>query len=187
MKHLFLISFLLTVGLTLAACGTDGQPALDSTDPPKAEDAAQQTKDAVLQPATGRFPNNDDTLEPQATVMETLIDEQGAVTVAVSPLNVGRNEPTLDFEVVLNTHSVDLSMDLVRLAWLTFDTGVEIAPIAWEAPRGGHHVTGVLSFPAEQNGQRLLDEAAVIQLILKNVDAPTRTFTWSLQREDQLN
>jgi hypothetical protein len=42
----------------------------------------------------------------------TRLDEQGMVTVEVTPLNLGMPGETLVFEVSMNTHSVDLSMDL---------------------------------------------------------------------------
>ena len=72
---------------------------------------------------------------------ETLLDEQGAISVSVRPLNIGRGEATLDFEIALDTHSVDLSMDLATLATLTTDTGLTMEAGDWQAPQGGHHVT----------------------------------------------
>jgi hypothetical protein len=48
--------------------------------------------------------------------------------------------------------------------------------------RGGHHVSGVLSFPAEKDGAGLLDGATTLTLILENVDAPAQTLTWALKK-----
>jgi hypothetical protein len=116
-----------------------------------------------------------------AAVDDTLVDEQGAVVVAVTPLNIGQEGATLDFEVAMNTHSVDLSMDLATLATLTTDTGEEAAASFWDGPPGGHHATGVLSFPAASGEGRLLKAATALTLTLVGVDAPARTFTWSLK------
>jgi hypothetical protein len=112
---------------------------------------------------------------------ETLVDEQGAVTVSVTPLNVGQDAATLDFEVALNTHSVELSMDLSELATLSTDAGTAVTALAWDAPQGGHHVSGVLSFPIEIDGVSFLEGATTLILTLKDVDAPARTFSWRLQ------
>ena len=107
-------------------------------------------------------------------------DGQGAVTVKVTPLNLEGPTATLEFAVVLDTHSVDLSMDLTQLAVLRADTGAEVSASAW--PVGsGHHYEGTLSFPAQTtDGTSLLDGATTLTLVIKDVDAPERLFEWSL-------
>ncbi len=45
---------------------------------------------------------------------------------------------------------------------------------------GGHHVSGVLSFPTVADGVTLLEGASHLTLTIHNVDAPERSFTWSL-------
>ena len=87
----------------------------------------------------------------------------------------------LEFEVAMNTHSVDLSMDLSQLATLTTDTGVSVQANGWDAPGGGHHVSGKLSFPATKDGKAILEGATKITITIINVDAPSRTFEWQLQ------
>jgi hypothetical protein len=123
------------------------------------------------------------TLFPNAAVDEemTRIDEQGAVIVQVIPLNVGTPADTLEFDISLSTHSVDLSMDLAVLSTLTTDTGVSIQPTIWDAPRGGHHVQGKLIFPAMQDGQSILEGASKLTLTITDVDAPSRVFEWELK------
>jgi hypothetical protein len=120
---------------------------------------------------------------PQPDSGETLVDEQGEVSVAVTPLNLSAPSApagTLDFQVMLDTHSVDLSMDLTRLAMLTTDNGRTVEPTLWDAPQGGHHVSGVLSFPAEVEGVPLLDGSSRLTLTLNDVDVPERIFVWDL-------
>ena len=108
-------------------------------------------------------------------------DEQGAVTFEVTPLNLDSATDTLEFDVSMNTHSVDLSMDLAQLATLTTDAGVSLQAGKWDATPGGHHVEGKLIFPATQDGKSVLDGAGKLTLTIVNVDAPTRVFEWPLQ------
>ncbi len=108
------------------------------------------------------------------------MDRQGAVEVEVIPLNTDKPGASLEFDVSLNTHSVNLGMDLASLSTLTTDTGLSVQGSKWDAPRGGHHVEGMLSFPAAVNGESILKGAKKLTLTIINVDAPQRTFTWEL-------
>lgn len=111
---------------------------------------------------------------------QTRTDEQGAVVVDVTPTNLTNPTETIDIEVGMNTHSVDLSMDLTKLATLKTDTGLSAAPISWDGGAGGHHVSGKLAFPTQVDGKSFLAGASVLTLVIQNVDAPERTFTWNL-------
>jgi len=112
---------------------------------------------------------------------EALTDDQGAVVVAVTQLNLNGPGETLDFEVSLNTHSVDLGMDLAQNAFLTTDTELTVSAVKWDAPSGGHHVSGVLSFPVSLDDQGVLEGAGQVTLTIRNVDVPERIFTWKVQ------
>lgn len=107
----------------------------------------------------------------------TRIDEEASVTVAVTPLNLSdKSATTLDFEIALNTHSVDLNYDLTAIATLSTDTGEKVQPTKWDGPAGGgHHRAGTLSFPQlKQRGQTLT-------LTLRGIaDVSERTFTWKV-------
>jgi len=94
---------------------------------------------------------------------ETVSDSQGAVIVDITPKNF--TAETLDFDVSLNTHSVDLSMDLAAMAILTTDTGITVPASLWDAPRGGHHVAGTLQFPASVDGKSVLEGAKQITIL----------------------
>lgn len=111
----------------------------------------------------------------------TQVDEQGKVAVEVTPLNWNAQDSTLEFEISLDTHSVDLSMDLVKLSTLTTDTGIEVDATNWDAPLGGHHVSGKLIFPSTVDGMFILDGATKITIQLRDVDAPLRIFEWGLE------
>ena len=108
-------------------------------------------------------------------------DEQGAVVFQVTPLDLSTPVDTLDFDVAMNTHSVDLSMDLSTLSTLSTDTGITVQATKWDAPGGGHHVDGKLIFPAAQNGKSILEGASKLTLTIIKVDAASRVFEWELK------
>jgi hypothetical protein len=109
------------------------------------------------------------------------IDEQGAVVFEVTPLNLGTPADALEFDVAMNTHSVDLSMDLTALSTLSTDNGVIVQASKWDAVPGGHHVEGTLIFPSVQDGTSILEGASKLTLTIVDVDAPSRVFEWELQ------
>jgi hypothetical protein len=105
------------------------------------------------------------------------LDTQGAVEIEVIPKEIRLMEGMLDFEVLLNTHSIDLSMDLAQLSILETDTGFSLTA-AWSGLPGGHHISGVLSFPAESDGAQALADASRIIITIRDIDAPERVFVW---------
>jgi hypothetical protein len=133
--------------------------------------SSQKDTPEVVEPITGQayFPT------------ETLTDEQGAVSVAVTQLNLNGPGETLDFTVAMNTHSVNLGMDLARNAFLVTDTGLTISSVRWDAPAGGHHISGTLSFPSVSGDKVVLEGAARVTLTVRNVAVQERVFTWELQ------
>ena len=110
----------------------------------------------------------------------TRIDEQGAVVFEVTPISLANASDVFEFDVVMNTHSIDLSMDLAALATLTTDNGVTVQAARWDAPLGGHHVEGKLIFPATKDGRSILEGANKLTLTILNVDVPSRVFEWQL-------
>ena len=87
------------------------------------------------------------------------------------------------FHVAMNTHAVDLDQyDLRALAVLRTDQGTDMRPSAWDAPKGGHHREGTLTFPAQgPDGKNLLGpNVREITLIIRDVaGVPERTFRWT--------
>ncbi len=118
--------------------------------------------------------------DTSSSVDSTRSDEQGMVMFEVTPLDLKAAADTLDFNVAMNTHSVNLSMDLATLATLTTDTGVTIQAEKWDATPGGHHVSGKLIFPSTKDGKSILEGASKLTLTIVNVDAPSRVFEWQL-------
>lgn len=151
------------LALLLAACST-AVPAPVVTERP--EEPASQPAAPAAESAG-------------AWLLEAQTDEQGAVTVVVKPLNLAAPGATLDFEVILDTHSLDLSMDLAELATLTDGNGREVQATLWDAPSGGHHVSGTLSFPVgTADGETLLAGSSQLTLIVRDVGVAERLFIW---------
>lgn len=80
---------------------------------------------------------------------EERIDERAEVTVRVRPEAARGSFRDWRFTITLDTHSVELDMDLAALSELRFQGGAVARPVRYEGdPPGGHHRTGVLVFPA---------------------------------------
>lgn len=112
---------------------------------------------------------------------ETRTDTQGSVTFEVTPIELSVAAETLEFDVVMNTHSVDLAWDLAAQSVLRTETGLEVRARSW--PLGsGHHYSGTLTFPSRSaDGAALLDGAHVLTLIVRDTDVPERVFVWEVQ------
>jgi hypothetical protein len=109
-------------------------------------------------------------------------DSQASVEFVVTPLNLAAPGETLDFDVLMDTHSVDLSWDLAAQSVLATDTGLVVQGQGW--PVGsGHHFEGTLSFPAKTaDGKALLDGAKMLTLTIKDAGAAERVFEWELSQ-----
>jgi len=147
MKPLLLTIILVTVVGLIAACNT----------------AAAQPEMAQTQ--SGVSP-----------LFATQSNNEQAVAVDVTPLNLPGGGSTLDFEVAFNTHSVDLSFDPAAISVLRDDQGREYPAIVWEGPApGGHHRSGVLRFKVSDNATDF------IEVVIHDVaGVPERVFHWSL-------
>ena len=88
------------------------------------------------------------------------------------------------FTIVLDTHAVNLDgYDLGQLATLRTDQGIEAAPIGWDAPAGGHHRQGALTFPPTQpDGSPVLTgETRLVELSIRDVGGvPETVLKWGL-------
>ncbi len=167
----FLRPALLTLALTLAACAT-----AQASTAPSSPTSPTSSPPPTVSTESVRSSGNDAT--SSTDLLRT--DQQGSVTVEVTPLNLANPSGQLEFDVALNTHSVDLSMDLATLATLTTDTGITVQATSWDATPGGHHVSGKLIFPAAKDGKPILEGASKLILTIINVDAPSRVFEWQI-------
>jgi len=114
---------------------------------------------------------------PFAAELDTRSSSAAGVTVKVTPKDVAPGSATWAFVVVLDTHSQDLSDDLVKTSVLLDAQGVRYAPLAWEgAPPGGHHREGVLRFKALTPAPQAIE----LQIRRPGESAP-RSFRWTLK------
>ncbi len=166
MNNLKIPATLISLSLLLAACGSS----------PAANNPADVDRTDNQQTSGGSLPEPGNDMAWLAG--QSREDAQGSVTVKVAALEVDTTADTIEFSVAMDTHSVDLSMDLALLATLTTDTGLRVNGAVWDGPLGGHHVEGTLVFPASVNGISVLDGANILTLTIRDVDAPERIFSW---------
>jgi len=174
MKRFLIPAFLiLTFILSACASATTNPPQAEPNPAPVSNIIPTPTDDpAILATLLPNMGGNSDM---------TRIDEQGMVIVEVTPLNLGTPADTMQFDVVLTTHSIDLSMDLAPLSTLTTDTGISVQANSWDAPRGGHHVSGKLVFPSIQDSKSILEGVSKLTLTIVDLDIPARIFEWELK------
>jgi hypothetical protein len=142
---------LLTLALVLAACGAAPGSTGTLVSPPDAPAASAAS--------------------------QTNEGNQVSITATWAGTKVG---PV--FDIAMDTHAVDLDgYDLGQLAVLRVDDGATIQPIGWDAPKGGHHRKGTLTFPrAAADGRVVLGpQTRTVELIIRDVaGVPERSFRW---------
>lgn len=114
-------------------------------------------------------------------------DSRAAVSISVTYLNpIGKvHGNTLDFEVRMNTHSVDLDgFKIDKLAVLRGPDGVEVQSLGWFEPGGGgHHRFGILRFPMKNRAGKavLSGKKGPLELRIKGIADPSvRLFRWEV-------
>ncbi|MBI4498056.1 MAG: hypothetical protein HY689_09180 [Chloroflexi bacterium] len=162
---------LLLGGVLLSGCSIPG-------------DGADLASGPTTSAATGAAAPDGDTSGPASGSQPsaaTQTSEGGQVTVEVTWKGPNAGPA---FTVVMDTHAVDLDgYDLRQLAVLRTDQGAQAQPTDWDAPKGGHHRSGTLTFPATApDGSALLGpNTRSIELIIRNVaGVAERTFRWTL-------
>ncbi|HEX5612243.1 MAG TPA: hypothetical protein VFX67_06295 [Burkholderiales bacterium] len=110
-----------------------------------------------------------------AAKLDSQTSSQSGVTVKVAPQNLAGAQ--WEFSVVFDTHSQDLSDDLMKSATLVLDGGAPLAPLAWQGDAaGGHHRKGLLRFKAPAQSP------ASVELRLKRPgEVAPRVFRWQLR------
>lgn len=167
---ILLLSIILTFGLT--ACFKETFSEAPETAPiqiigPENPYQAIQRPENTPESSVVQWPDEDPRL-----------DSQGAVEIEINPIDINQPREVLEFSISLNTHSVDLNMDLTQLVSLETDTGVKIPPSSWDGPTGGHHLKGIMIFPAEVDGTYVLEGATRMIITINDIDAPERVFVW---------
>ena len=109
--------------------------------------------------------------------------EGNGVSLTLTWQGRGEGEIGPVFSVTMDTHSGSLDgYDLTRLAVLRTGSGQEVTPASWDAPSGGHHRKGTLTFPSTgPDGKPLLGTGnGPVSVIIKDVaGVGERVFTWA--------
>ncbi|HCX64660.1 MAG TPA: hypothetical protein DHN33_05570 [Eubacteriaceae bacterium] len=109
---------------------------------------------------------------------------QSSVTVGVAFKNPEeKDEDYFNFEVALNTHSVDLDgYDLSKMTSLNVGDEIEITKdIQWTMVEGGgHHVSGTIKVPRQYEGEKIdYKDKEYIRLEIMKLDGiNSRVFEW---------
>jgi len=113
---------------------------------------------------------------PKPENWESKTDNQAAVSITVTPIDISSQSKEWKFDIVMDTHSVELDQDMTESAVLIDGQDKEYKPIGWEGPSGGHHREGVLVFdPIEPMPK-------YIELKIKNIGGVTeRLFKWNIE------
>lgn len=112
----------------------------------------------------------------EANAYERISNRENRVRVDVVPVQLEFGK-SAKFEIRMNTHSGDLSQDLVSVSTLKDDSGREYRPAEWlGSPPGGHHRTGVLEFPTLNENTK-----SVTLVIMGIANVPERIFKWNLE------
>ncbi|MBI1936470.1 hypothetical protein HYS31_08640 [Candidatus Woesearchaeota archaeon] len=101
----------------------------------------------------------------QGTALQPLASNQNNVEFSVTPLSASQ------FQIAIDTHSVNLDFDLAQISVLYDDLGNIYKPLKWEGSEpGGHHRSGTLIFP------KINENAKSIKLVI--TDSAAREFNW---------
>ncbi len=113
---------------------------------------------------------------PKPENWESKTDNQAAVSITVTSIDISSQSKEWKFDIVMDTHSVELDQDMTESAVLIDGQDKEYKPIGWEGPSGGHHREGVLVFdPIEPMPK-------YIELKIKNIGGVTeRLFKWNIE------
>jgi hypothetical protein len=112
-----------------------------------------------------------------ANAIPVLLGQQtnsdSGVTITVTPIV----QSDLSFEISLDTHSVNISEDLTKVAVLMDENGSEHKPTEWLGdPPGGHHRNGTLRF-----GEIVPQPQSFALLIRQIGGVDERKFEWPVK------
>ena len=106
---------------------------------------------------------------------ESKIDDQASVTVTVTPTLLGEKSEVWKFDVVMDTHSVELDQDMTKVAILIDEQGKEYKAQSWDGSIGDHHREGVLTFG------KITPTPKFVELKISDIGGVIRTFSWQLK------
>ena len=105
---------------------------------------------------------------------ESKVDDQASVTVTVTPTLLSEESEEWKFDVVMDTHSVELDQDMTKVAIIINEQGKEYKALNWEGPTGGHHREGILTF------SRITPTPKSVEIKISDIGGVVRSFKWQL-------
>ena len=105
---------------------------------------------------------------------ETKTDEQADVAVTITPIDILSQSKEWKFDVVMNTHSVELENPTKSIV-LVDSQGKEYKSTNWDGPTEGHHMNGILTF------NQIIPTPKSVELKVSGVDDVVRSFVWKLK------
>ncbi len=164
-KVTFLLVSIITVLAVLLLAGCAGQQPEGEIQPSTPTTQPSQPTAETSQPSTSGWD------------LSSRSSDAGQVVINVQPLKLDDDQETWEFNVALNTHTVELPYDLTQVAVLRCERGEEHQPLAWDgSPPGGHHRRGVLRFTPLDHG------SSFIEVVIRGVaEVPERVFRWETQ------
>lgn len=106
---------------------------------------------------------------------ESKVDDQASVTVTITPTLISEESKEWKFDVVMDTHSVELDQDMTKVAVLIDEQGKEYKALNWEGPAGGHHREGILTFI------KITPFPKSVELKISDIGGVVRIFNWQLK------
>jgi hypothetical protein len=107
---------------------------------------------------------------------ESKVDDQASVTVTVTPTLISEESGEWKFDVVMDTHSVELDQDMTKVAILIDEQGKEYRALSWEGSAGGHHREGILTFT------KITPSPKSVELKISDIGGVVRIFNWQLSK-----
>ncbi|MBI2656117.1 hypothetical protein HYX03_00070 [Candidatus Woesearchaeota archaeon] len=106
--------------------------------------------------------------DTKQSAFQTLVSNENNVEFQVTPISPS------EFQIAIDTHSVELDFDLAGVSALYDDFGNTYKPLKWEgsAP-GGHHRNGILKF------SEINKNTKSIKLVIN--DGTEREFRWNIK------
>lgn len=111
--------------------------------------------------------------------------EVTVILTDIEDLKSIREKKEINFEVYLNTHSVDLlAYQMNKISFIKDEEGDEYPAISWESlSESSHHRSGILKFSnSDEKGNFIINEGAkAVVLVIKGLAGiEERVFRWDI-------
>lgn len=163
--RILLIS-IVVIPMIVSAVGCAAEPADTGNGGLKATSTSETKPQAEMKPDASE----------DAAGLDTQVNDEGEVTIMATPQDLSDKAESWDFEISVDTHSVELSEDLTEVSVLIDGGGNKYQPTVWDGdPPEGHHRSGILKFKPIKPRPRS------VELVIAEIgDVAERRFRWTL-------